>query len=275
MSNSEFPFGNDLMNPDGWVGTMGAKSKRWLISYEGSFAVVCGYHSFIFLGLDSMAISVVNILNCGLTASAPIGKLFKAAGGTARDALAFEKVNDMAGNAKKVDDAVTMEREQDQADSGMALYERMKKAIPQLVYATKPFSFDDLAGMPGGIAGAEVEAVGAAGLYRIEGYDGIGGGLTSDFFFRATIANAGTGLLSAGVGISAGVWSVEGPKNLYWELAARSRARCIVENSAPSYDQPYRQIPNLHPYLQGLPPAGCKIEDTHFNPARLMQQPIP
>ncbi|WP_144637225.1 hypothetical protein [Bordetella genomosp. 13] len=275
MSNSEFPFGNDLMKPDEWVGTMGAKSKRWLISYEGSFAVVCGYHSFIFLGLDSMAISVVNILNCGVTLSAPIGKIFKAVGGTARDALAFEKVNDLAGNAKKVDDAVTMEREQAEASSGMALYERMKKAIPQLVYATKPFSFDDLAGMPGGIAGAEIEAVGAAGIYRIEGYNGISGGLTSDFIFRATIANAGTGLVAGGVGVSAGVWSVEGPRNLYWELAARSRARCAVENSAPSYDQPYRQIPNLHPYLQGLPPAGCSIEETKFNPARLMQQPIP
>jgi len=275
MSDAEFPFGNDLMKPDDWVGTMGAKSTRWLISYEGSLALVCGYHSFIFLGLDSMAISVVNILNCGLTASAPIGKLFKAVGGAARDALAFEKANDLVGNAKKVDDAITMERGQRDANSGMALYQRMQKAIPQLIYASKPFSFDDLAGMPGGIAGAEVEAAGAAGIYRIEGYDGIAGGLTSDFFFRATIANAGTGLISAGVGISAGVWSVEGPRNLYWELAASARARCVVENSAPSYDQPYRQIPNLHPYLQGLPPAGCSMEETNFNPARLMRQPIP
>lgn len=274
MSDTEFPFGNDLMKPDDWVGTMGAKSARWLISYEGSLALVCGYHSFIFLGLDSMAISVVNILNCGLTASAPIGKIFKAAGGAARDVLAFEKINDLAGNAKKIDDAVTMERGQSEANSGMALYERMKKAIPQLIYANKPFSFDDLAGMPGGIAGAEVEAAAAAGIYRIEGYDGIMGGLTSDFFFRATIANAGTGLISAGVGVSAGVWSVEGPRNLYWELAASARARCVVENSAPSYDQPYRQIPNLHPYLQGLPPAGCSIAETNFNPARLMQQPV-
>ncbi|SAI37238.1 Uncharacterised protein [Bordetella ansorpii] len=275
MSDTDFPFGNDLMRPEDWVGTMGAKSRRWLISYEGSLAVVCGYHSFIFLGLDSMAISVVNILNCGVTVSAPIGKIFKAVGGSARDALAFEKVNDLAGDAKQIDDAVTMEREQAGANSGMALYERMKKAIPQLVYATKPFSFDDLAGMPGGIAGAEIEAVGAAGIYRIEGYNGVKGGFTSDFIFQATIANTGTGLVAGGLGVSAGVWSVEGPKNLYWELAARSRARCVVENSAPSYDQPYRQIPNLHPYLQGLPPAGCKIEDTHFNPARLMQQPIP
>ena len=152
MSDTDFPFGNDLMRPEDWVGTMGAKSRRWLISYEGSLAVVCGYHSFIFLGLDSMAISVVNILNCGVTVSAPIGKIFKAVGGSARDALAFEKVNDLAGDAKQIDDAVTMEREQAGANSGMALYERMKKAIPQLVYATKPFSFDDLAGMPGGIA---------------------------------------------------------------------------------------------------------------------------
>lgn len=275
MDDTEFPFGNDLMKPEDWVGTMSAKSKRWLISYDGSLAVVCGYHSFIFLGLDSMAISVVNILNCGLTASAPIGKIFKAVGGAARDALAFEKANDLVGNAKKIDDAVTMEREQSEANSGMALYQRMKKAIPQLIYANKPFSFDDLAGMPGGIAGAEIEAVGAAGIYRIEGYDGIAGGLTSDFFFRATVANAGTGLIAGGVGISAGVWSVEGPRNLYWELGASARARCVVENSSPSYDQPYRQIPNLHPYLQGLPPAGCSMEETNFNPARLLQQPVP
>jgi len=275
MSDTEFPFGNDLMKPDDWVGAMSTKSKRWLISYEGSLAVVCGYHSFIFLGLDSMAISVVNILNCGITASAPIGKLFKAAGGAARDALAFEKANDLAGNAKKIDDAATMEHEQGAANSGMALYERMKKAIPQLVHANKPFSLDDLAGMPGGIAGAEIEAVGAAGIYRIEGYNGLSGGLTGDLFFRATVANAGTGLVAGGVGISAGVWSVERPHNLYWELGASARARCVVENSAPGYDQPYRQIPNLHPYLQGLPPAGCPIEETNFNPARLMQQPIP
>lgn len=275
MSDTEFPFGNDLMKPDDWVGTMDAKSTRWLISYEGSLAFVCGYHSFIFLGLDSMAISVVNILNCGFTVSAPVGKLLKAGASSVRDALAFEKANDLVGNAKKIDDAINMEREQSEANSGIALYERMQKAIPQLIYASKPFSFNDLAGMLGGIAGAEIEAGGAAGIYRIEGYDGITGGLTSDFFFRATVANAGTGLISGGVGISAGIWSVEGPRNLYWELAARARARCVVEHSAPGYDQPYRQIRNLHPYLQGLPPAGCSIAETNFNPARLMQQRIP
>src|SRR5690606_16611085 len=151
------------------------------------------------------------------TASVPIGKVFKAVGGAARDALAFERASDLAGHTKKVGDAAIMEREQNEANSGMALYERMSKAIPQLIHADKPFSFDDLAGMPGGIAGAEVEVLAAAGVYRIEGYDGISGGFTSDFFFKGTVANAGTGLIAGGVGISAGVWSVEGPRNLYWE----------------------------------------------------------
>lgn len=276
MSDNTFPFGNDLMKPEDWVGYSSTKSQRWLITYEGSFALACGYHSFIFFGLDSLCISVVNIYNCGVNLSLPIGKLFKAAGGTTRGALEFEQFNEKLGNAKKIQDAAQMEQDQRNASTGMALYEKMKKGIPQLVRAVRPFSFDDLAGMPGGIAGAEIEVIGAAGIYRIEGYESVKGGFTGKYVFGpATIANTGTGLVAGGVGVAAGVWSVEGPHNLYWELAASSKARCLVENSSPSYDQPYQQIPNLHPYLQSLPPAGCSLEDANFNPMRVIRQAYP
>lgn len=38
MGDTEFPFGNDLIESGDWVGTIGAKSTRWLIAYEGSLA---------------------------------------------------------------------------------------------------------------------------------------------------------------------------------------------------------------------------------------------
>ncbi|SAI37244.1 Uncharacterised protein [Bordetella ansorpii] len=275
MSSQEFPFGNDLSKPDDWLGLSSTKSERWQISYEGSLTFACGYHSFIFLGLDSLAISLVTIYNCGPSLSVPIGKVFKSTGGTSRGALDLESANEKVGNSKKINDAINTDREQRNATTGMALYERMKRGIPQVIFAAKPFSFDDLAVMPGGIVGAEIEIGAAAGLYRIDGYDGVKGGMTSDYFFSATVANAGTGLVSAGVGVSAGVWSVEGSHNLYWELSTGSRARCSVENTSPSYDQPYRQIPNLNPYLQSLPPAGCSLDETHFNPMKTLQRGYP
>ena len=275
MSDNKFPFGNDITKPDQWVGNMATKSQRWLVSYEGSFAIGCGYHSFIFLGLDSMSIGIANILNCGLSASLPIGKIFKALGGGSREALAFDKASDLVGNGKKSYDIAKMESEQNVVSSGMALYERMKKAIPQYMRSVVPFSLEDLAGMPGGIAGAEVEVVGAASIYRIEGYDSVRGALNSEFIFGPVhVANAGTGLVSAGVSVAVGVWSLEASFNLYWELGRAAQARCIVENSSPGYDQPYLQIPNLHPYLQSLPPAGCSTLDTHFSPSKMIPQPF-
>ena len=39
MCYMEFPFDNNLMKPEDRVGTMGAKSMRWLISYESSPAL--------------------------------------------------------------------------------------------------------------------------------------------------------------------------------------------------------------------------------------------
>ncbi|SIS67054.1 hypothetical protein [Paracoccus saliphilus] len=267
MSENSFPYGNNPMNPEAWVGRSNTKSLRWLVSYDGSLSLACGYHSFIFLGLDSLAIGIANIYSCGLSLSLPIGKIFKAVGGTARDALTIEKFSEQVGNAKKVTDATRMEVEQNQTGSGIELYERMGQSIPQLIRADIPFSFDDLAGMPGAIAGAEIEMSGAASIYFIEGYEGLIG---DKIFGPSQIANTGDGLVGAGIGISAGVWSVETPRNLYLELGAAANLRCQIEGQSPSYDQPYREILNLHPYLAALPPIGCSLSETGFNPMRML-----
>jgi hypothetical protein len=261
---SEFPYGNDLNRPDNWVGHMPTKSKTWLVSYDGSFSVVCGYHSFIFLGLESLNIAVVNLLNCGISASLPIGKLFK---GRGKGAETAERALEDAGRAKDGVDAIEMEQGQRAATSGMALYRRMTKGIPQMMHARRAFSLQELAGMAGGIVGAEIELGAAAAAYMIEGTDGPFGKI----IFRQGVANAGDGLVSAGVGISAGFWEVETWHNLYIELGTGARARCAIANQSPSYDQPYRQIPNLHPYLASLPPVGCSFAETGFNPQRAFQ----
>jgi hypothetical protein len=149
----------------------------------------------------------------------------------------------------------------------MALYRRMRQAIPQVMEANTAFSIEDLAGMAGGIIGGEIELGAAAAAYMIEGSDGAFG----DIIFRSTVANAGDGLVSAGVGVSVGVWSVEAWHNLYIELGTGAHARCRIANQSPSYDQPYRQLPGLHPYLASLPPIGCSFAETGFNPQRAFQ----
>lgn len=115
---TSFPYGNDLNHPEKWVGRMDTKSKTWLVSYDGSFSIVCGYHSFIFLGLESLNIGLVNLYNCGPSVSLPIGKLFKAFGGGSKNAERVEEAYDQFGNARMTADTVKMELAQDAADSG-------------------------------------------------------------------------------------------------------------------------------------------------------------
>ncbi|MBL3561512.1 hypothetical protein [Rhodovulum sulfidophilum] len=267
MNDAVFPFGNDPMHPEAWVGHMDTRSKRWLISYDGSFSMVCGYHSFIFLGLDNMCIGIVNLLNCGVSASLPIGKLFKGAGGSARAAQRIEDAHGHIGDGKMTWDAAKMEHEQDQIGSGMALYERMTQGTPQFVSAHKPFSLADLSGMTGGIIGAEVELVGAAALYTI---DASPGPLGDPVFGPTPVFNSGDGLVSAGASAAIGIWSLETWFNLYYELGATAQLRCRNTGQSPSYDQPYRVIPSLDPYLAALPPAGCTFAETGFDPTRLL-----
>ncbi|MDD7971404.1 hypothetical protein [Roseinatronobacter alkalisoli] len=61
MSNT-FPFGNDLNQAESWLGHMNAKSLNWRVYYDGGLSLICGYHSFIFLGLDSLTIGIANLL---------------------------------------------------------------------------------------------------------------------------------------------------------------------------------------------------------------------
>lgn len=138
----------------------------------------------------------------------------------------------------------------------------MTNAIPQFITAHQPFSFEDLAGMVGSVMGAEIELIAAAALYTIEGSDGVLGNTV----FRGSVANVGDGLLSAGIGLGTGVWALERTHNLYYELGLGARARCAIEGSSPSFDQPYMRIPRLHPYLSRLPPVGCSFDETGFNP---------
>jgi len=264
-----FPYGNNLNTPTEWVGRMNAKSARWLVSYEGSFSIICGYHSFIFLGLESLNIGVVSLTNCGASFALPVGTLFKGMGAGAKTAKRIQDGIDHARNAKMSYDAAKTIHEHSKLSGGMELYERMKKAIPQFMISREPFSLGDLDGMPGGIAGAELEVKAAAALYYIEGYSGLIG---DKIFGPQMIANGGDGLLSAGVSLGAGVWSVDTWFNLYFELGASALSRCLVEGQSPEYDQPYMQIPDLHPYLLMLPPAGCTLPSTSFNPARIMYE---
>ena len=113
--------------------------------------------------------------------------------------------------------------------------------------------------------GAEAAAMAAAGSYVIEG------GFPRPYF-RRTIVNTGEGLVNAGLGVMSGVFSVERWHNLYLELGASAQARCAIEHQSPSYDQPYRQIADVHPIIAQLPPAGCSPAETGFNPASLLQQ---
>jgi hypothetical protein len=264
---STFPYGQNLATPEVWVGNMTTKSKEWLVSYDGSFSIACGYHSFIFLGLESLNIALANLYSCGPSLGLPIGKLFKGAGASARTAERAEEVHEQVENAQQTVDAVNMELAQDAAGTGMELYRRMSQAIPQRLTAISPFSIEDLAGMAGGIVGGEIELIGAAALYTIEGYDGI----TGPMIFQQAVANAGDGLVSAGVGASLGVWSVERWHNLYVELGVGAQARCRIQNRSPSFDQPYMRIPGLHPYLSRLPPIGCSFAETGFNPQAAFQ----
>ncbi|MGH1367774.1 MAG: hypothetical protein ACRBCL_04100 [Maritimibacter sp.] len=266
-----FPYGNDLSTPETWVGRMDTKSRTWLVSYDGSLSVICGYHTFIFLGLENLCIAAVDLKNCGVSAGLPIGKLLGGAGDAARSAERVDEGLDAAGRAKQIGDAVSTNQAYAQISEGMKLFDRMKAGIPQFMRANVPFSLNDLWGCTGGIIGAEVELIAGAAGYFI---DAAPNPVSKPLFGPQFIANTGDGLVSAGLTAAIGVWDVDVDQNynLYWELGAASNAQCLRENRSPQYDQPYNQIAaGLHPYLASLPPAGCNLADIGFDPQAVLR----
>ena len=268
MAGAYFPYGNDLNKPSDWLGRTSTKSREWMVAYDGSFAIVCGYHSFIFFGLESLHIGIVNLLNCGYSVSLPVGKLLQQLGSTTKTAKRVDQLNEVAGNSKKVGDVAEMEAEQDKIGSGMQLYRRLQERTPTLINARVPFSLDDLWGTSGNILGAEVELYGAAAGYAIDAASFKTG---AQLFGPSVVVNMGTGLVAAGASLATGFWSVEKSFDLYHELGSSATRRCQVENQSPAYDQPYRALGNLHPYLSELPPAGCSFTEAGFNPSRFVR----
>ena len=269
MAGAIFPFGQDLNKPSDWLGRKSTKSLRWLIAYDGSLAIVCGYHSFIFFGLDSLHIGILNLKNCGWSASLPLGKLAqKLWGASTTTAKRVEQVNEVAGNSKKIGDAAEMESEQNQIGGGLQLYRRLQERKPTLVNSHVPFSFDDIYGTSGNILGAEVELYGAAAGYTIDAASFRTG---AQIFGPSLIVNTGKGLVTAGISLATGFWSVEKSFDLYYELGRSAIRRCRVENQAPAYDQPYRVLNNINPYLAELPPAGCDFAEAGFDPSRFVR----
>ncbi len=262
-----FPYGNNLDKPNSWVGYRNTKSSTWLVSYVNSFAIGCGYHSFIFFGLESLSIGVVTLNGCGPVVEAPIGRLGQGIAGMGKTvARRIEEFLGDVGKVKSIGDHVKYTQSIDEISNGMALYNKMKEGIPTL-RESLPMSFEDLAGMPGSVAGAQVEVVGAAGMYFLEGFANSRDMLRSQHIFGPwTVANAGTGLVAAGVGGLIGVWSVGKCFNLYFEIGDAAREQCQLENSSPTYAQPYMQFGNLHQYLRELPPSGCELTPDVFRP---------
>lgn len=267
MVNQIFPFDQDWATHETWLGTFTAKSDRWLVSYEGNFSIVCGYHSFIFLGLDSLNIGICSLTGCGPSVGVPVGKLLGYA--DPRNARAIESMYDAQSDINAIDGALELDAEQDGYSSGVQLYHKMLQAIPQFVNAHIPFSFEDLAGSAGGVAGAEVEVGASASMYWIDASQRL---LGAPMFGPDGIANAAGGMVSASVGGLIGVWSVDRWFNLYQELGNSARAQCELENTSPAYSQPYRAIPNIHPVLQELPPPYCDLPLSTFDPMSLLPQ---
>lgn len=272
-----FPFGQDWATRDSWLGGPNAKSRRWSISYEGNFSILCAYHSFIFLGLDSLSIGLISLGGCGPSVGFPVGKLLGRLNPS--DARRIEQTWEGSEMLRSVDGHFDLQRVQAGYGSGLQLYAKMQEAIPQRMIAAEPFSFNDLNGKAGAVAGAEIEVAASASVYYIEATHGVGGRF---IFGPQHVANAGGGLVSASVGGLIGAWSVDNVFNLYTELSRTSLdddgvsqiEECIRQNTWPAYDQPYRQIHGAHPAVQELPPYGCAsdLPSDLFNPDSILER---
>lgn len=272
-----FPYGQDWAQRDRWLGSWTAKSRRWSVSYEGNFSIVCGYHSFIFLGLDSLSIGVVSLTGCGPSIGVPVGKLLGRL--NPRDAQRIEQTWERSEQLRGVDGHFDLQDVQAGYDSGLALYAKMQEAIPQRMVAREPFSLSDLNGKAGAVAGAEVEVVGSASVYFIEATHGF---LGEYLFGPQIVSNSGGGLISASAGGLTGAWSVDQCYNIYTELSRRTLdddgigqiGECIRQNTWPAYDQPYRAIHGAHPAIQELPPYGCSsdLPPDLFDPTAIIER---
>lgn len=129
-----FPFGQDWSQKDYWLGTFTSISQRWTVSYDGNLSVICGHHSFIFLGLDSLTIALVSPQGCGPSIGVPIGRLFGMANPS--QAREIEKAWDGVEQVHSTEDNITRSVEHSEITRGTALLERMNQAIPPKTYSS-------------------------------------------------------------------------------------------------------------------------------------------
>jgi hypothetical protein len=172
MSDSAFPYGNDLKTPDSWAGLAHTKSQSWLIGYDSGASLILGAHTFLLFGRENLCACVASFYGAGLSAGYGMSNAAKRVergggqsmrigqGGGASEQL--KTIEDMK-TAKDISDIPTAG---DQYDSAEKIY-RFLAAQQNGMSALKPFCINDLDYTMGWVSGASVDAAIGVGTYYL------------------------------------------------------------------------------------------------------------
>ncbi|WP_236776032.1 hypothetical protein [Agrobacterium tumefaciens] len=237
MSDSAFPYGNDLKTPDSWAGLAHTKSQSWLIGYDSGASLILGAHTFLLFGRENLCACVASFYGAGLSAGYGMSNAAKRVergggqsmrigqGGGASEQL--KTIEDMK-TAKDISDIPTAG---DQYDSAEKIY-RFLAAQQNGMSALKPFCINDLDYTMGWVSGASVDAAIGVGTYYLAD--------ARNLFKGATALNVKTEatLVGASLGSMMGFWRVKKWYSLWNELSRSKRE-----------EYPF-QAYNVHPYFR-------------------------
>lgn len=241
LTMNEFPYGSDPLRPHSFLGLYNAPSRRWLVSYWAGFSIVAGYHSFIFLGLENLAIGKAYLRGVGLNVNFGARRL----GRTPRQEQVIERTENIINNYDAARDYLDLNAATDSASN--LFRAMMNETIPTLVTARTPFSLLDVEQAWGMVEGFNADIyVAGAQVYWLTMHNEPRF-LNSDrkYMERQRVSNLDDGSIGAGVGNLYGNFSIAEYYDLYSAFGT----------SHDPNERPYRRIPNVHPYISELPPA--------------------
>jgi hypothetical protein len=247
---TEFPYGADPTNPNSFLGLSNALSRRWFVSYSGGLNVGlglgAGYHTFIFLGLENLVISVVSMRGGGTVVGAGASRV----GRTRRQKIIIDSVEKVNNYYDAARDYLDLDRE---AQAAVSLYRTMMNdTVPTLVTAQIPFSLNDIGAAWATLEGYNADVyVAGAQVYWLTMHNRVSYfGSDRKYFYEKRLANLDGGAIGVAYAKIFGKLDVGETHSLY-DAFGRS--------SDPN-ERPYRRIPSVHPYISELPPASSDGE---------------
>ncbi|MHC5308452.1 hypothetical protein [Bartonella sp. LJL80] len=218
-----FPYGNDLAAPEDWVGQYETKSRSYFVRPAGGFPLkaIASQKTFIFIGLESMAIGIFYFNAMGASAGVRAAKIIQ----KPEIRKVGEKTEDLTDNMNGLNENMPSNDPDKPALWGedfpstsetLKMWNQGRKNAT-LIKAKKPFSLRDLNGLSVDFIGLEGELIFAGGAevlwIRSEDY----------FGWKCLYSVDDDGLIGASASAAKGTMDIQAHYNPYSAEARKNK----------------------------------------------------